>query len=242
MCICICISPQPSVGVDPSSGLSSSRLQRSTLGKCCCSSIGKICWFVQNVDAGEKYFVGHILAQFVETTSWFAFARFSINLSVLIIREELQQPVCCLLKIQKVWTIARWLYYNILDEDHRRFPAAPPDGFSACRRVAGEGSDRGSPCTGLTFALLSHKKGPKVSWTTSHWPRKLPLATFPFLAACFWSRVLESALEMRKIHQRRCKWLFLEEETGSNWNLDMDYENHNIRYKMRLPKGIFLTT
>ena len=139
--MCICISPQPSVGVDPSSGLSSSRLQRSTLGKCCCSSIGKICWFVQNVDAGEKYFVGHILAQFVETTSWFAFARFSINLSVLIIRKEFEEHVCCLLKIQKVWTIARWLYYNILDEDHRRFPAAPPDGFSACRRVAGEGGE-----------------------------------------------------------------------------------------------------
>ena len=104
---------------------------------------------------------------------------------------------------------------------------------------------------GVTAAVLapdwpSHysatKKGPKVSWTTSHWPRKLPLATFPFLAACFWSRVLESALEMRKIHQRRCKWLFLEEETGSNWNLDVDYEKHNIRYKMRLIKGIFLTT
>ena len=190
--MCICISPQPSVGVDPSSGLSSSRLQRSTLGKCCCSSIGKICWFVQNVDAGEKYFVGHILAQFVETTSWFAFARFSINLSVLIIREELQQPVCCLLKIQKVWTIARWLYYNILDEDHRRFPAAPPDGFSACRRVAGEGgSDRGSPCTGLTFALLSHKKRAKSQLDNEPLTEKIAPRHFSFpcsllLISCSW--------------------------------------------------------
>ena len=41
------------------------------------------------------------MAQFVDTTSWFAFARFSINLSVLIIREEFEEPVCCLLKIQK---------------------------------------------------------------------------------------------------------------------------------------------
>ena len=43
VCICICIFPQPNAGSAPWTVASPGCSAGTTLGKCCCSSIGKIC-------------------------------------------------------------------------------------------------------------------------------------------------------------------------------------------------------